>query len=166
MSRSLAPWLERAQPAADILNPALGAVCVAWCATRYERDTKGEPLPFPLAFLVAPLVLHAPTRAQFPSTAATHFPTWVTRNAEVLVGFPTRSAAFVPYVREGLRAGVRSGLLTATTDGDLTGNIAAHTTLPSGTELRDIATAAALTGAWFARAGTIANVYTQLGVTP
>jgi len=166
MRTPLPAWPERAQPAADILNPAISSVCVAWAAKRYERDTDGAALPFSLSFLVAPLVFHEPTRARLPQKVTSHFPTWVTHNAEVLAGFPRRAGALVPYVREGIRTGVRSGLITLDDAGDLTATIAAHTTIPSETELRSIATSSALVGGWFARAGTPANVFTQLGVAP
>lgn len=165
MNDSIASWPRRQQPASDILNPAISAVCVAWCAARYERDV-GAPLPWSLAFLVAPLTLHAPTRARFPRSIATHFPTWVNNNADVLSGFPARARAFTPYVREGLRFGIRTGLLGMDADGDLHATIADYTKVSSDTELRSIAVASALTGGWFARSGSTANVFTQLGVSP
>lgn len=165
MKGRIAPWPSRSQPASDILNPAISAVCVAWCAARYERDT-GVHLPWSLAFLVAPLTLHGPTRARFPRSIATHFPTWVNNNADVLSGFPARAKAFTPYVREGLRFGLRSGLLVIDADGDLHAKIADHTKVASDTELRSIAVASALTGGWFARSGSTANAFTQLGVSP
>lgn len=165
MTNYMAAWPSRAQPAADILNPAISAVCVAWCVARYERDA-GEPLPWSLAFLVAPLTLHAPTRARVPRSIATHFPTWVNDNADVLSGFSVRAKAFTPYVREGLRFGLRTGLLGIGAGGDLHAKIANHTKVPSGTELRNIAVASALTGGWFARSGSPSNVFTQLGVSP
>lgn len=165
MSGTLAPWPRRPQPASDILNPAISAVCVAWCTARYEQDS-GTALPLALAFLVAPLTLHSPTRNRLPRSIATHFPGWVNENSDVLVGFPARSRAFSPYVREGLRFGLRTGLLSLEGNGDLRAAINSHTKLASNTELRSIAVASALTGGWFARSGSTANVFTQLGVSP
>jgi hypothetical protein len=165
VSGTIAAWPRRTQPASDILNPAISAVCVAWCTARYERDA-GAMLPWSLAFLVAPLTLHAPTRASFPKSIATHFPNWVNDNGDVLAGFPARARAFAPYVREGLRFGLRTGLLGLGADGDLHARIGEHTKVAPQTELRSIAVASALTGGWFARSGTAANVYTQLGVRP
>lgn len=165
MSGDIASWLNRPQPASDILNPAISAVCVAWSAARYERDAK-TALPIPLAFLVAPLTLHAPTRERFPRTSATHFPNWVNSNADVLASFTTRARALVPYVREGLRFGLRTELLRLDGNGNVHAVIADHTRIPPDTELRSIATASALAGAWFARSGSTASVFTQLGVRP
>lgn len=165
MSGSIASWPRRPQPASDILNPGISAVCVAWCAARYEREAQAA-LPWSLAFLVAPLTLHAPTRARLPRSITTHFPGWVNDNADVLAAFPARARAFAPYVREGLRFGLRTGLLSLEASGDLHATIAAHTKVASKTELRDIAVASALTGGWFARSGSTANVFTQLGVSP
>lgn len=165
MIGSIASWSRRPQPASDILNPAISAVCVAWCAARYEKDA-GTGLPWPLAFLVAPMTLHAATRTRFPRSIATHFPTWVNDNADVLAGFPARARAFAPYVREGLRFGLRTGLLSLEANGDLHATIASHTKIDSDTELRHIAVASALTGGWFARSGPPTNVFTLLGASP
>lgn len=165
MNGTIASWPSRPQPASDILNPAISAVCVAWCVARYERDAR-TALPMPLAFLVAPLALHAPTRARLPNSVATHFPGWVNDNGDVLAGFPARARAFAPYVREGLRFGLHTGLLSLDATGDLHATIAQHTKIPPATELRSIATASTLIGAWFARSGSATNVFTQLGVRP
>ncbi|WP_223160664.1 three component ABC system middle component [Leucobacter sp. CX328] len=165
MTVELPAWSRRPQPASDVLNPAIGAVCVAWCASRYESESGGA-LPFPLAFLVAPLTMHGPTRERFPKTTATHFARWVTENTEVLSGYPNRARSFVPYVREGLRVGLRSGLLTLDSNGNLSAQISSHAKLASGTELRSIAVSSAISGTWFARAGSLESVFTQLGVRP
>ncbi|WP_372490811.1 three component ABC system middle component [Microbacterium aerolatum] len=164
MTGEFRSWPSRPQPASDILNPAISAVCVAWCASRYESEI-GAKLPLPLAFLVAPLTMHAPTRARFPRSTTTHFSRWVTENAEVLAGYPDRARSFVPYVREGLRLAIRTGLLTLYSAG-LTAEIAPHSKIAKDTELRSIATSSALCGSWFARAGSIENTFTQLGVRP
>lgn len=123
-------------------------------------------MPWELAFLVVPLVLHRTTRTAYPRSAATHFTKWVNENAEALARFSANASAFSPYVREGLRYGLRSGTLALTIDAGLSATIPKHTKLARDTELRQIATAAALTGAWFARAGTVENVFNQLGVSP
>lgn len=163
--RTLPPWQERSQPAADVLNPAIVAVCIAWCARRYEND-RDEPMPWELAFLVVPLVLHRTTRAAYPRSVSTHFGKWVNDNAEALARFSKNASAFAPYVREGLRYGLRSGALTLTVDATLSAKIPEQIKLIPNTEFRQIATAAALTGAWFASAGTVENVFNQLGVSP
>lgn len=165
MPRPLSPWQERSQPVSDVLNPAIVAVCVAWCARRFENES-GEPMPWELAFLVVPLVLHGSTRSAYPRSASTHFAKWVNDNAEALARFSANAPSFAPYVREGLRYGIRSGTLVLTENASLSATISDHTRLETGTELRQIATTAALTGAWFARAGTVENVFTQLGVSP
>lgn len=123
-------------------------------------------MPFYLAYLVAPLALHAETRDRFPRSIATHFPNWINENSDVLVGFPSRARAFAPYVREGLRFGTRAGMLGIDAAGDLSAEIPAHTKVSRDTELRSIATSSALCGGWFARSGTVENVFTQLGVSP
>ena len=64
-------------------------------------------MPWPVAFIVAPLVLHAPSREALPSSTRTYLSTWVSRNALIRAGFPKRATELAPFVREGLRFGVR-----------------------------------------------------------
>ena len=58
-------WAGRSPEAAALLNPALLAVVCAAAASQYERESD-EAMPWPLAFLVAPLVLHRGTREALP----------------------------------------------------------------------------------------------------
>lgn len=164
-AQTLPPWNERSSPAADVLNPAIVAVSIAWCSRRYEND-RNQAMPWELAFLVVPLVLHRKTRNAYPRSAATHFTTWVNRNPEAVARFAPNAASFAPYVREGLRYGLRSGALVLTSECGLSAQLPHKVKFEQESELREIATAAALTGAWFARAGSAENVFNQLGVSP
>lgn len=165
MTVELAPWSSRPEQAAAILNPAILAATIAWCARRYEND-RGEPMPWELAYLVAPLVLHRSTREAMPATTTTHFAAWTTSHAGVLAGFAGRARAFTPYVREGLRHGVRAKLLSIDDDGLISAAIPATAKAVKDTERAAIIRAAGIVGVWFARSGSSANVFIQLGVKP
>lgn len=162
---TLPPWTERPEQSAAILNPAILAAVIAWCARRYQNELK-SPMPWELAFLAAPFVLHRTTRESLPKTTRTHFSVWVNDNAGVLAGFAGRARAFAPYVREGVRHGCRIGLLNIGDDGLVTATIPAKAKPVKDSEQDDIVRAAGILGVWFARAGASANVYIQLGVTP
>lgn len=164
-TENLPPWHERSRPTADVLNPAIVAVCIAWCSRRYEND-RAQAMPWELAFLVVPLVLHRKTRSAYPRSSATHFTKWINKNPEAMARFALNAASFSPYVREGLRYGLRSGALVLTSDCGLSAELSQKVKFEHESELREIATAAALTGAWFARAGSAENVFNQLGVSP
>jgi Family of unknown function (DUF6521) len=89
-----------------MFNPALIAVIIAAAANQYE-ETCGFAMPWPLSFLVTPMVLHAPTREALPRTSRTSLAKWVSDNAVLSAGFPARASHMGPTVREGVRFGLR-----------------------------------------------------------
>ena len=60
-------WADRPPEVAALLNPAQLAAISAAAASQYERASR-QAMPWPLAFLVAPLVLHRGTREALPGT--------------------------------------------------------------------------------------------------
>jgi hypothetical protein len=107
--RDMTAWAERPRVEATLLNPALLAVLLAAAAQEYETEETG--MPWPLVFLVPPLVLHRPTRDALPRNTRTHLSTWVRREPLLRAGCPARAAAMVPLTREGIRFGLRAGVL-------------------------------------------------------
>jgi hypothetical protein len=148
-----------------VLNPALTAATVTWAAARY-RSTAKAAMPWELSFIVVPLVLHRRTRDQLPKSSSTHLPAWIGRNQTTLAGFADRATDFAPFVREGIRFGLRAQLFTFVDGADLHGTVKQSMSPPKDTELRTILSAAATVGGILAKAGTSTNVYAQFGVTP
>src|SRR5262249_7113123 len=95
---AMTPWDPRPAAAANLLNPAFVATVLASCVQAHGA-ARG-PLPLPLAFLIAPVVLHRATREALPKSTATSLPGWLQDNAERLVGFGARARALVPFARE------------------------------------------------------------------
>ena len=117
---------------------------------------------WPLAFLLAPLVLHSPTREVLPKTVATHLPTWIRRQPLMRAGFPSRAAHLTPFTREGLRFGVNHGVLLLD-DGRLRGTLSP----PGGDdELAEILKSASLVGRWFVKLDQPSSAFALLGVRP
>lgn len=153
-------WTERPRIEATLLNPSLLAVLLAAAARDYETEEPG--MPWPLAFLVLPLVLHRPTRDALPRDTRTHLSTWIRREPLLRAGFPSRAGAMVPLTREGIRLGLRAGVLVR--DGPvLTGHLNAEA--PAG-ELRQLINRASLVGRWLAKTDQPSTVFTLLGVAP
>jgi ABC-three component (ABC-3C) system Middle Component 3 len=152
-------WADRSRVAAAYLNPALMAVLFSASARGYGRDA--EPMVWPLVYLVAPLVLHRPTRRALPGNTRTHLSTWVRREPLLRAGFPHRAASLAPTVGEGLRFGLRHGVL-ALEDGRLLGLVDARRT--SDSTLADLLSSASLVGRWLARSREPATAFSLLGV--
>ena len=153
-------WNHRPQIEATLLNPALLAVLLAGAAGDY--DASGAGMPWPLAFLVLPLVLHRPTRTALPRDTRTHLSTWIRRQPVLRAGFPERAASIVPRTREGIRFGLRAGILSF--DGaNLLGNLTAE---PAPGELGQLIRSARLVGRWLAKSDQASTPFALLGVAP
>jgi hypothetical protein len=156
-------WSARSKIPAALLNPAVLAAVVAAGAGGYERETQ-FPMPWPLSFVIAPLALHRGTRETLPSTLATHLGAWVSRNPVLRAGMPLRARALVEPVREGVRFGLRHGLLTAEEGGTLRQGAAAPRPPDIG-DLRDVLRKATFAGRWVSRMEQPGTVFALFGIT-
>lgn len=143
---------------AAYLNPAMMAAVLSTAARGHEQG--GGPMLWPMAYLVAPLVLHRPTREALPGNVRTHLSTWVGREPLLVAGLPHRAASLAAPVREGLRFGVRHGILTLDT-GRLRGQVGRRTSDDAG--LRELLSSASLVGRWLAHTRP-ATAFALLGV--
>jgi hypothetical protein len=157
----MSAWLERPRIPATMLNPALIAAVESVAASEYARSA-GRPMTWPVAFLVAPLVLHRSTREALPRSTTTHLTNWVTREPLLRAGFPLRASALVPSVREGLRFGVRHQVLSLE-NGELHGTLRPPTT--TTTERDALLKSAGLVGRWLAKIENPSTAFALLGVT-
>ncbi|GLV79396.1 MULTISPECIES: three component ABC system middle component [Streptomyces] len=159
----MASWEQRSSAAAAFLNPALLATVQAASAAAYERESGGELMVWPLAVLTPSLVLHGPTRRALPAAVSTHLSSWVARNPVLVAGLPQRVASLAPATREGLRLGLRHGLLELR-EGRVRGNLRGASRLEG--ELGELVRKAQLVGRWTARTERPSTVFALLGVRP
>ncbi|MEU3628983.1 three component ABC system middle component, partial [Amycolatopsis coloradensis] len=104
-------WSDRPPVLGAMLNPGLVAASLAAAADGY-RKSSDRALPWALAFILVPLVLHRGTRQALPSTTTTHLASWTSRNPVIRAGFPARAQGLVEPVKEGLRFGLTYNVLT------------------------------------------------------
>jgi len=154
------PWADRSHVEATLLNPALLAVLLASAAREFEQQS--EPMSWSLAFLVPPLVLHRPSREALPRDTRTHLSTWISRQPVLRAGFPQRASAMAPFVREGLRFGLRHGAL-AISGGRIQG---ASLGSPPPGDLRILVRSAGLVGRWLAKTDQPSTAFALFGVRP
>ncbi|WKN12753.1 DUF6521 family protein [Streptomyces sp. JUS-F4] len=155
-------WTRRPQASAAFLNPALIAAIAATAARDYEREASGRLMPWPMVFVLAPLVLHRPTRRALPTSTRTHLTNWVAEHPALVAGLASRGTSLAPAVREGLRFGLRHQML-AIEQGCLKGTLAQSR---AGGELADLIKAASLIGRWTAKSENPSTVFALLGVRP
>jgi Family of unknown function (DUF6521) len=85
----MTPWTERPIELANLLNPAFCGFLIRSAAASY-KESKPEGMPFALAFLVLPLVLHVSTRKTLPRSVRTTLISWL--RVSVQVGWALRIA--------------------------------------------------------------------------
>lgn len=99
------PWAERTREEAHLLNPAFCCVTITSACAGYN-ESSDQPLPFVLAFMILPVILHKHTRDSLPRTSRTSIPAWLQEHAEARLGFHARLMALQPHTREAMRYGL------------------------------------------------------------
>ena len=146
----------------SLFNPAFVAAVIASAAHGYEtRATRAMPVA--LAFVAGPLVLNGRVRNALPGNVRARLGGWLVSNTEVHAAFLESGPAYAPYVRAGIRAGLRSDAL-ALDGGSLHGSLKEAD--PPSEEVGDCLRKAALVGRWLAISGTPADIFRLLGVRP
>lgn len=156
-------WHQRSMEERALLNPAFCGELLHLTAAEYGEDG----LPFPLSFLVLPLVLHRKSREALPSTIRTSVPTWLQRNAEVKIGFDERVRNTAAITRETVAFLLAHANIHVGAGGTLIAVGAVKQDRdPGSDEIKDCITKARFLGRWLRRAGTAPTVYALFGIRP
>lgn len=162
-------WRLRPPEVAHLLNPAFVAVVLSRVAGGYLQEVS-SPLPWPLAFLAAPLVLHRATREKLPRTVRTRLAVWLSSNPEAHVGFADRVRLLAPFIREGASFGLARKALELGARGELAParGLDLQSLIPSFMQHEEnvCLTRAFFVGRWFGGAGSTSTVFTLWGVRP
>lgn len=164
------PWSSRPAEERYLLNPAFCGLLIANASSEFTKKT-GVPLPFALAFLILPIILHKKTRKALPATTVTSLMAWSQDNREVMINFPDKVRRLSNITRESIlfSAGQSTLLL------DENGNINKGSKLLAPTakrtplltrEAEECIERSAFLGRWLAIAGTTATIYAAWGITP
>ena len=161
------PWHLRPQEIANLLNPAFcGQVLHA--AVKAHVATNDRSLPYPLAFLVLPLVLHRATRDAITGQTR-QFQNWIGDHEEVKIGFAERARQTAPYARESILFVLQTKAVTIAPDGGLLPGVPLkrlRRSVAQGDDDESCVAKAAVLGRWFATAGSPATVFATIGIQP
>ena len=94
-----------------LFNPAFLALVVRAAAAEHEERSRGRGIPVVLAYLVAPLALHGPTRRTLPSNVTAQMGEWIRNHPEALVDLADHARALRPFVSAGIRLGLTYDVL-------------------------------------------------------
>ena len=159
-------WNLRTHEVAFLLNPAFcGRVLCSTIKTYNEKAHRA--LPFPLIYLVLPLVLHKETRANINSR--TQLQLWVQRYPQLLIDFPKRARELVPITNESVEFLLQTGNIILTPNGEL--EMSPTLKSLSKTKFVDDEISECLkkgehVAKWFVAAGKAETIYIELGVRP
>ncbi len=163
-------WTERVIEEAYLFNPAFGATLIAETVDDYREKAK-RSLPFAVAFLVLPIVLHESTRKALPKSTLTALLPWAQDHRESLVGFAERVRQLKEVTRESILFGLQTEILAVEDDGSLVvgskrkGVTIKRTPLFTD-EVNECVERSGFLGRWFAASGPAANIFSTWGVTP
>lgn len=161
---SPAPFPRPGSDARALFNPAFVAALIGRAAAGHRRE-QDAPLPLPLGYLVAPLVLHTPTRDALPRVNA-HLAKWADDRQLLRAELRWRAPQLTPITRGALRFGLRHQLIEFTASGINPASSLALVPAPASEDGADCWKKAELLGRWLPRAGPPATVLALLGVRP
>ncbi len=160
------PWHERPIEIRNLFNPAFCGVLLARAIKSFEAvDKRG--MPFSLALLVLPLVLHRQSRKAICASNRAYLLKVVTDNPELLVGFAERTRSYMPYIMEAFGFLMHLSCIQVTDEGRI--KLKPRRVSPKeldSPECRECEQAARLLGGGFAKLRDRVTIYTMLGVRP
>ncbi|WP_442929789.1 three component ABC system middle component [Micromonospora sp. WMMC241] len=158
-------FTERLPEAAALFNPAFTARVLTESVSGYFEGS-GEAMPFPMAFLALPLVLHEETRQALPRNRRKRFAAWIAENPWIVATFASRAPETVELTREGLRLALRTGMIRVANEGGLLlGTRPRPVPTAQSVDVVACVRAARIVGLWF-QTTDIATAFALLGVRP
>jgi hypothetical protein len=160
-------WEERPVEIANHFNPAFCGEVLRRCINSYHQ-TNSLPFPYPLIFLVLPIVLHRNTRESISPRQRLTLHAWLQRYPDLRIGFAERASELILITKEALIFLLQ---VDAVRFDDQAGLISQpYRKVPivgqDEGEIADCYRKADMVGRWFARAGTVTTIYAMWGVRP
>lgn len=159
-------WCHRPEEVRNLLNPAFCGRVLCAAVAAFQKKC-GCSLPFPLVYLILPLVL--PSRTRHAINSRTHLLNWVQVHQDLIYDFGQRARDLVVVTNEAMEFMLQAGFLVLTDEGELSMNHSNRSlgkTRYADDEVRDCLTKAEHVGRWFATAGKVETIYVCLGVRP
>ena len=159
-------WEYRPDEVKYLFNPAFCGRVIYGTIAEYQKNTKRD-FPFPLVYLILPLVLPQSLRGEINSR--TQLVNWVQRHQEFVFNFGKRASDLVEITNEAVEFMIQTGFIKLTDNGELSKAIMAGTlskTKHTDSEVTECLKKAEHVGRWFAGAGKVETIYVSLGVRP
>jgi hypothetical protein len=160
------PWEKRPFEIANLLNPAFCSLLLGDSIAAFQKENE-EGMPYPLSFLVLPLVLHEATRETFPKTTQTKLRVWLKNYPEVRFMFVERTRQLVPYTKESILFGMQKRTISVNEKGNLISKKRLENLpWPNQSEPAICREKSKFLGRWFALTGNASTIFIIFGVRP
>jgi hypothetical protein len=147
-----------------LFNPAFVAALIGRAAGGH-RSEQDASLPIALGYLIAPMILHTPTRDALPRVNA-RLAKWADEHPLLRAELRWRAPQMNSVTRHALRFGIRHQLIEFTPVGIDAAAALARVPAPDSGDAGDCWKKAELVGRWLPRAGLPATVLALLGLRP
>lgn len=159
-------WEYRPDEVKYLLNPAFCGRVIYAAIAEYQKSTRRD-FPFPLVYLILPLVL--PRQIRIEISSRTQLLNWVQRHQELIFNFGKRASDLIEITNEAVEFMMQTGFLKLTDNGELSKKITAGALSKkkyTDSEVIECLNKAEHVGRWFAGVGKVETIYTSLGVRP
>jgi hypothetical protein len=134
-----------------LFNAAFVSLLLREAAKHHDERSRGLALPVILAYLVAPLALHRPTRQVLPTYVTAQMGEWVRAHPAILVDLADRARSLRPLVSAGACFGLRYGVLQSDDSALRAGSLKRRPRgMPQSADVADCMARAGFLGRWFA----------------
>ena len=160
-------WETRSTEVANLLNPAFCGELMLCCIKTYMKTNK-KPFPYPLVFLILPIILHKKTRTSISKTTREQLHVWIQLNQEIKIGLSKRIKDLIPFTKEAMTFLIQMGNLEINSDAGLIVNKYTIRKIPKDytKEVDDCLKKSIIVGRWFARSGNPTTIFSMFGVRP
>ncbi len=151
----------------NLLNPAFCGELLRRGIKKYEKISKMS-MPYSLAFLLLPIVLHKETRDGIDPYSQKDFKIWTIENGHLLIQFSQRAKELIPITQKAIFFLIQNNAIEL--DGYANLKVKNYTLEGTFKEIKDEVTdcfkKSEVVGKWFAKTGKPKIIYSILGVSP
>ncbi len=158
---------KRSVEATNLFNPVYCSILLRESIEGYESKSS-MGMPYPILFLVLPIIMHKHTRESLPKRTITYMHKWLHENPEVLIGFPERTRKLVPFTKEAIIYAMHNNLINIDENGfaTITNKKIKSPSWPKGSETLVSKERAKFLGTWLSMGGDVSTIYISWGVRP
>lgn len=163
--KTLPEWDNRPITVAHLLNPAFCGEIIRRFVHEYQKIKTDNGLPFQLAFLVLPMVLHEGVRTNLPQKSNKNFITWIEENQNIKMLLPNLIRNTIPYTKESIMFLMMYEVLGINDLGEFV-IIEMPKAIKTINGVAEYYKKAELVGKWLANSGNSQSIFLNLGIKP